>query len=182
MTTETIAGGTMTEAGRGTGRRMDEPCGLPSRNWSCLWLAAGDGGDKGRPDSLAAARSGSRERLLGKRVLIVEDEALLALDLQFAFEDEGAEVLGPALSLERAQQIVETQEIDLALLDVDIAGREVYPVAGMLLKRGIPFIFHTGHGSREELAELFPGTITCTKPTLPADLIAKLLQAAERNP
>ena len=112
------------------------------------------------------------EKLLGRRVLIVEDEALVAMDLQFAFEDAGAEVLGPAMSLSDALALAEhAPEIDCALLDVNIAGRDVYPVAQMLQRRGIPFIFHTGHGSGLVHCAMFPGAITCLKPTLPEKLI-----------
>jgi CheY-like chemotaxis protein len=112
------------------------------------------------------------EKLLGRHVLIVEDEALVAIDLQFAFEDAGAEVLGPAMSLTDALAMAEqATQIDCALLDVDIAGQDIYPVATVLQRRGIPFIFHTGHGSRRKHCEMFPGTITCLKPTLPETLI-----------
>jgi CheY-like chemotaxis protein len=117
------------------------------------------------------------ERLLGKRILIVEDEALLALELQFAFEDEGADILGPAMSLENAMAIAAVgNEIDMAVLDVDIAGQDVYPVAALLQRRGIPFLFHTGHGSRAELEAMFPGAITCIKPTMPDTLVQELLR------
>lgn len=116
------------------------------------------------------------ERLVGKRVLIVEDEALLALELQYAFEDEGAEVIGPALSLDAALTIAAGAAIDLAVLDVDLGGREVYPLAALLRQRGVPFVFHTGHGSPEALTAMFPGTITCPKPTRPDVLVVHLLR------
>lgn len=116
------------------------------------------------------------ERLLGKAVLIVEDEALLALELQLAYEDEGAEVIGPALSLMAAvEAVAHTPRIDFAVLDVDLAGEDVYPIAEMLLQRGVAFLFHTGHGSRTQLEQLYPGSKTLTKPTLPETLIDHLL-------
>jgi DNA-binding response OmpR family regulator len=119
------------------------------------------------------------ERLLGKRILIVEDEALVAFELQLAFEEEGAEVVGPTMSLMKALEAVAYEAaIDLAVLDVDLAGEDVYPVAELLLQRRVPFAFHTGHGSRSELTALFPGTTTFIKPTLPEVLIAHLLQIA----
>lgn len=125
-----------------------------------------------KPGAGAKTNFGSAdEKLLGMRVLIVEDEALVAIDLQFAFEDAGAEVLGPAMSLASALALAEQAAIDCALLDVDIAGHDVYPVARVLQRRGIPFIFHTGHGSRRAHGEMFPGAMTCQKPTLPERLI-----------
>lgn len=121
---------------------------------------------------------GTPRRLLGMRVLVVEDEALVALDLQFALEDEGAIVIGPALSLPDALELLAREpQIDGAILDVDLAGIEVYPAADLLRTRGIPFVFHTGHGSRASLSERFPGSLTCNKPTLPSALITALLHA-----
>lgn len=123
----------------------------------------------------ASGRRREREPLLGKRVLIVEDEALLAMELQFAFEDAGAQVLGPALSRDAAFAMVEQRgDIDIAVLDVDLAGRDVYPVASLLRERGVPFLFHTAHGSREELRTLFPDAPTCIKPAPPERLIEQL--------
>lgn len=139
-------------------------------------LRAAPGGERSTGPAPRSAASRPGERLLGRRVLIVEDEALLALELQLAFEDEGAEVIGPALSLMAAlEAVAHTREIDLAVLDVDLAGEEVYPIAEMLLQRGVPFVFHTGHGSRTMLTQLFPGTVTLMKPTLPETLIGYLL-------
>jgi CheY-like chemotaxis protein len=133
-----------------------------------------------RKDFSVAQRGGgaiSPLRLDGRRILIVEDEALLALDLQFACEDDGAEVIGPALSLDQALAKLESNPvIDGAILDVDLCGRDVYPVAVLLRDRGVPFIFHTGHGSRTRLGELFPGSVTCNKPSSPDALIDSLVQ------
>lgn len=115
------------------------------------------------------------ERLLGKRVLIVEDEAMVALELQYLFEDEGADVAGPAHTLAKAiETVTQDREIDVALLDVDLAGENIYPVADLLRRRGVPFAFHTGHGSRSEMAALFPGATTFMKPALPEALVEHL--------
>jgi CheY-like chemotaxis protein len=120
---------------------------------------------------------GAPLRLSGKRILIVEDEALVALDLELAFEDEGAEIVGPALSLGHALDLLEgEQAIAGAVLDVDLGGLDVFPVAEILRERGVPFIFHTGHATRESLELLFPGSVTCTKPTQPSTLITELLR------
>ena len=139
------------------------------------WLPGSDGGEGiGGAQRRGAAIPGLK--LDGRRILIVEDEALLALDLQFACEDEGAEVIGPAMSLDQALAKLESRPaIDGAILDVDLCGRDVYPVAAMLRDRDVPFIFHTGHGSRTRLAELFPGSVTCSKPSSPDTLIHALL-------
>ncbi len=142
----------------------------PARRWLA---ASGSEGTRGFRGGIGGKRSD--ERLLGRRVLLVEDEALLALELQLAFEDEGATVIGPALSLMKAlEAVAHAREIDVALLDVDLAGEDVYPIAELLLQRGVPFLFHTGHGSRMHLTQLFPGTATLMKPALPETLIDHL--------
>ena len=115
------------------------------------------------------------ERLLGKQVLIVEDEALLALELELAFADEGAEIVGPALSLSHGVMLVEsTPQIDCAVLDVDLGGRDVFPIAHALEKRSIPFVFHTAHARASTLSTLFPRSETVVKPARPEDLVIRL--------
>ncbi len=87
----------------------------------------------------------------GKRVLIVEDEMLLALDLEEGLRDAGCEVVGPAGSLRSALRLVESSEIDAAILDVNLAGERVFPVAHILCERGIPFVFATAYSGSDEL-------------------------------
>lgn len=121
------------------------------------------------------AGAGPGEKLLGRRVLLVEDEALLAFDLQLVFEEAGAEVIGPALTLRAALALLETaDEIDCALLDVDLGGNDVFPVAQILQERGVPFLFHTARVSAHELSSLFPGSQTVPKPARPEDLVKRL--------
>lgn len=148
--------------------------------------AGGPPRNAGPPDQLSRsgptaspAYDGDDYRLIGRRILIVEDEALLAMDMQFAFEDEGVEVIGPAMSLEQALAIVhQSDAIDGAVLDVDLNGHDVYPVAARLQQRGVPLVFHTGHGSRMGHSRMFPGSVTCTKPTLPETLVRTLAKLA----
>jgi CheY-like chemotaxis protein len=79
----------------------------------------------------------------GSRVLIVEDEYVLARDLARYFTELGAQVLGPTSSVEAAERQVE--QADAAVLDVDLNGRMVFPLADALLSRNVPFVFFTGH-------------------------------------
>jgi DNA-binding response OmpR family regulator len=81
------------------------------------------------------------------RVLLVEDEFMLALLLETMLADLGHSVVGPAARLEKGLEIAEKETIDLAVLDVNLDGREVYPIAVALDRRGIPFIFATGYGT-----------------------------------
>jgi DNA-binding response OmpR family regulator len=145
---------------------MQVPLSFPSPAQRAFLCASFGAGGRG---------AGPSERLLGKRVLIVEDEALLAFELEVVFNEEGAEVLGPALSLASAQALVETAaEIDCAVLDVDLGGHNVFPVALALQARGVPILFHTARVSARELTASFPGSQTVPKPARPEDLVARL--------
>jgi CheY-like chemotaxis protein len=84
--------------------------------------------------------------LSGRRVLIVEDEYFLADDLGRALTQLGAEVLGPVATREEAFELLATGErIDLAVLDINLQGESVFPVADTLLEQGVPFLFATGY-------------------------------------
>jgi CheY-like chemotaxis protein len=81
------------------------------------------------------------------KVLIVEDEMLIAMMLQDMVADAGLEVEGVANSLTAGIELARRADFDLAILDINLNGEEVYPVAEILRKRGIPFIFSTGYGA-----------------------------------
>ena len=83
----------------------------------------------------------------GLRVLLVEDEIMVALLLETMLSDLGHQVVGLAARLEKGLDMVEREAIDLAVLDININGQEVYPIAEALETRGIPFIVATGYGS-----------------------------------
>lgn len=85
------------------------------------------------------------EDLGGARILIVEDAVLLAMALETGLSDAGAEVLGPAYELEEALGLLD-QHIDAAVLDANLNGLSVQPVADILAERGVPFVFATGYG------------------------------------
>lgn len=93
----------------------------------------------------------SQAKLKGKRVLVVEDEALVAMMVEDELLGAGAEVVGPGFSVGGALRLVEAAEaggggIDAAVLDIDIRGEAVVPVADMLAALGVPFLFATGYG------------------------------------
>lgn len=84
--------------------------------------------------------------LTGRSVLIVEDEYLIAAALAEELGDRGATVVGPAPSVQRALALVaDAGHLDLAVLDVNLRGEDVYPVADALAKRGTPFVLVTGY-------------------------------------
>ena len=103
--------------------------------------AAGDGGLSGDA------------RLAGRRVLLVEDQFLIALDLERALQKAGCVVTGPVGRLQAALALATTEPIDFAVLDVNLAGEKVFPVAEILQGRGIPFLLTTGYGASTVPAE-----------------------------
>lgn len=81
------------------------------------------------------------EALPGKRVLVVEDNPVLAFDIDAMLSDLGAEVVGPALDLDTGLQLAREQPIDGAVLDIDLGGRFVWPLAAELQHHSVPFVF-----------------------------------------
>lgn len=97
------------------------------------------------------------------RILIVEDDGLVTMMVRGILEQMGCEVVGPATRIERALALTEKNDLDGALLDVNIAGTPVYPVADALGARGVPFIFLTAYGN-PVLPERYRRQRTLTKP------------------
>jgi DNA-binding response OmpR family regulator len=81
------------------------------------------------------------------RILIVEDEMTIALLMEDMVTDLGHEIAGLAMRLPQAMTMAENEDIDFAILDVNLDGRMSFPVADVLQRRGVPFVFATGYGS-----------------------------------
>jgi DNA-binding NtrC family response regulator len=84
--------------------------------------------------------------LSGKRVLIIEDEAFIAAMAQDMLMEMGAVIVGPAATIERGLALACNENIDVALLDVNIRSERDDPVAAILISRDIPVVFATGYG------------------------------------
>ncbi|SCW68279.1 MULTISPECIES: response regulator [unclassified Pseudomonas] len=85
--------------------------------------------------------------LAGTRVLVVEDEGAIALLIEEMLEEFGCEVVASVARLAAACEIAGSVQVDLAILDVNLAGERVFPVADILRSRQIPFLFSTGYGA-----------------------------------
>lgn len=120
--------------------------------------------------SKAAADSGTT------RVLTVEDEFLVGIQLEEDLRAAGYLVVGPFSTLQTAMQASRCQRFDLAVLDINLKGEKVYPLADELLARRVPFIFLSGYISTD-LPERFRASPRIAKPHEPALLIAEV-QAA----
>jgi CheY-like chemotaxis protein len=99
----------------------------------------------------------------GRRVLVIEDEVLIGMLLEDMLTDLGYAIAGTASRLDEATGLARTADFDLAILDVNLNGRESYPVAEILAERGIPFMFATGYGERG-MPSAFQNRPTLQKP------------------
>lgn len=121
--------------------------------------------------------------LNGLAVLIVEDEFYLADDLAVALSEAGARVLGPFGRLEDARRQIEGVDVvDLAVLDVDLVGERVFPLAELLREKRTPFLFATGYDA-DVIPDGFAEAPCLEKPVVAANVVAlleKLWIAASR--
>jgi len=109
-----------------------------------------------------------------RRILIVEDEFLIAKDIEAAFARMGLEVVGIAQNLDRAMQLARTSEpLDGAVLDIDLSGEIAFPVADLLQDRGVPFVFATGIETNG-VPQKYEGIAKYHKPLNLLAIVAKL--------
>ncbi|HEX2764276.1 MAG TPA: response regulator [Allosphingosinicella sp.] len=111
--------------------------------------------------------------LAGKRILIAEDEPILAMLLEDLLTDLGCVVVGPALRLRDAEEMAREEELDGALLDVNMGDGRTFEVARILAERGIPFCFSTGYGAAG-IEPAFCDALVLQKPYRQADLATAL--------
>lgn len=120
-----------------------------------------------------AEKSDRTSYLQGQRILIVEDQSLIAMELQDFLDRAGASTVGPVGRLQRALSMAESSSLDAALLDVDLNGERCWPVADTLSRRDIPFAFTTGY-SNIVMPERFARHPRLPKPYREKDLLAVL--------
>ncbi|MGB3710259.1 MAG: response regulator [Erythrobacter sp.] len=115
-------------------------------------------------------------------ILLVEDEPLVTMDLEFAAEDRGCRPLSAA-SVRKALQLMDSEsEIDVAILDVSLGNDETcVPVARALESRGVPYILHTGDLDRQEEQVRTLDAPLVAKPAAAEDVIDAAMAAAERS-
>ena len=115
--------------------------------------------------------------LVGRRILVVEDEMMIAMLVEDMLAELGCSVVGPAHALDVALNLARTEQgIDAALLDVNLGGQPVFAVADALREKGVPAIFSTGYGD-DGLRDVDRGSQVLQKPFRAGDL-AKALSAA----
>ena len=119
--------------------------------------------------------------LRDRRILVVEDEYLIAMNLQDGLENAGSVVLGPVPSVEKAIKKIESEpHIDAAVLDVNLGGALAYPDADLLVARKIPFVFTSGYEDNV-LRSRYSGVKNCPKPYLFQAIEEALVEAMSRS-
>lgn len=133
-----------------------------------------------RPLLVSCMRQPAHSHLYGLQVLVVEDEAMVLMMLEDMLADFGCTVSGVAATVSEAlDQLRAPAAIDAAILDVNLGGERIYPVADLLQARGVPFVFSTGYGPAE-LALRYPGRPLLQKPYAP-EALAEVLSAFRRR-
>jgi len=114
------------------------------------------------------------------KILVVDDEPLIAMMIADWLTEQGLETLGPAYSVSQALALLETQSADAAILDVSLGDDDCYDIAEVLSAKGIPFAFATGHGA-DAMAKGYADVITVAKPfdfEIVRSVVAKLLEGS----
>jgi len=115
--------------------------------------------------------------LVGRRILVVEDEMMIAMLVEDMLSELGCSVVGPAHALDTALSLAQSEDgLDAALLDVNLGGQPVFAVADALRAKGVPAIFSTGYGDAG-LRDVDRGSPVLQKPFRAGDLARALNQA-----
>jgi CheY-like chemotaxis protein len=112
-----------------------------------------------------------------RRILLVEDEMLVAWLLEDMLTELGCAIVGPASSVNQALAMIDAEEIDAAVLDVNLNGQMSYPIADTLAVRGVPFLFSTGY-DKDTLLDGYGTFPVLQKPfhrSILSETLAKLL-------
>jgi DNA-binding response OmpR family regulator len=105
-------------------------------------------------------------------VLIVEDEFIIALEIQATLEEAGAAVIGPAFTLQQALDLATREKISGAILDLRLGRDTAAPVATALAERHIPFVFYTGQPASDPIRRAWPESQVLSKPAHPEEIVA----------
>jgi CheY-like chemotaxis protein len=125
-------------------------------------------------------RKGSGSDLRGKRVLLIEDEPLVGMEMESELRSQGFEVIGPATHIESANRLIAENTFDAALVDANLDGHSAEEIAAALAQKGIPFAFATGYG-RDALPEPFRDAVILAKPFGADRLTAVVQELLARN-
>ena len=132
------------------------------------------------PDGASGQNGADAQPLKSLRLLVVEDETLVAMLIEDIVTDAGGVIVGPAGNRDRALELVRSEAFDGALLDVNLGGEPIYPVAEAVAERRIPFVFVTGYGGAS-LDPRFAGAAAVQKPFGADALIQAIVDGIARK-
>jgi CheY-like chemotaxis protein len=89
----------------------------------------------------------SKRELSNRKVLVVEDEMMIAMLIEDMLDEFGCKLVGPATSVPRALDLIGKEQVEIAVLDLNLDGQDTYAIADALQQKNVPFIFATGYGS-----------------------------------
>lgn len=126
------------------------------------------------PSVTSAFGDSSAIALAGRRVLVLEDEFIIARDWCLQLGDRGASVVGPMATVDIALRAVDERRCDCAIIDIDLRGLLSYAVADRLIELDVPFVFSTGY-DRSVVPARYSDIIVCEKPLSPVEALAMVL-------
>lgn len=119
--------------------------------------------------------------LSGARVLLVEDDVILAIDLETTLTEAGAEIAGFGRTVKDALALVDGNRIDAAILDIRIGRETVEPVARKLADRHIPFVFYSAQVDIDPIRALWPLSKVVSKPARPKAIVNAIAEAVKER-
>lgn len=131
-------------------------------------------------DAAATNKESTEETLMtsdllrGQRILVVEDDAFLAMSVDDMLQEAGAEVVGPAATIDSAKQLIAKGPLSAAILDIRLNEEEVWPIARLLANSDVPFVFYTGHFDSNALPVEWAERPVLTKPARPKQILGAL--------
>ena len=118
----------------------------------------------------------SKQELSNRKVLVVEDEMMIAMLIEDMLDEFGCKLVGPATNVPRALELIGKESIAVAVLDLNLDGKDTYAIADALQRKSVPFIFATGYGSTG-LRQEYGNRPVLQKPFQARDLEAALTEA-----
>jgi DNA-binding NtrC family response regulator len=123
---------------------------------------------------MAAVTHVEAQALSGARILVVEDDFLICIEIDRILAGAGATVVGPCRTLAQAERLIEGDNISAAILDFRLGEDTTLPVAAQLHRHGIPFVFFTGQMNTRQIESACPGAKVLTKPFQSRTIVAAL--------
>ena len=120
-------------------------------------------------------------QLAGLNILVVEDELLIAVEMEAMLEDLGCHVLGPFSRVMEALDALDALQVDAAVLDVNVRGEMIFPVADRLRARGVPMVFCTGYADLPDILDPLEGSVRLSKPCTGSHVEAALRAELEKT-